>query len=659
MKVLPLSRFSPALLLGLVALSMPHSTPAQCPSPSFGPWTDVIPWTPPAYSPSIWTMDHGDLDGDGRVDVVLGRVGTVTVVRNVGGGAFVVEPEIPCLLGIGEVTLGDFDNDGRLDIAAVGAKQLAPGVGHPVVSVLLNRPNGGPIVHFAPPIETPIGAVVSSVYAPLAFSPVCAVAADFDADGILDLAVGSASLSGYMPTLVALGQGTHGLGTGSFAPPTVYPWNQFAVDIAAADFDGDGACDLTVLDYWGNMMLHQGATDPNGTPTGTFTVAAIVPAPALPPPWPAGATHPSRAMLATDLNGDGAVDLATTRQGNYAPSSGTGLVTYAGNGTFTFAAPVLHVVGAFASSLATGDLLASGNLDIAVGRTEGWTPSNFGVAAIQLGGGGSTFPSLTVGPGVPAKVVAVDFDGDGATDLMVGKEDGNLTFVPGQCVPAVPRAVAVADPNGGESIAVGTNVTLSWTKSPSVAAVDIAMSRDDGATWQTIATDVTANWLDWRVTPPGTSRGRMRVTASGHLSVFDDSDVAFEITGPELATLQVLGFGCPANGALLVTGLPILGTSVPAVVFAAPPGALGGVLFSGPIASPMPLSPGCDVWLHPAFAFLFGFVADANGQHVDSFTTPGDRALIGATFHLQGALWSSSYPSGFGLSNALALQCGY
>ncbi|MBL8751261.1 MAG: VCBS repeat-containing protein, partial [Planctomycetes bacterium] len=628
--------------------------------PGFGAFLDVVPSNPSTTDSAILAMGHGDLDGDGRLDVVVARLGKVTVLRNVGGATmFVAEPEIPCLTTIFGLAIGDYDNDGRLDVATVGTKALAGGLIEPNISVLLNRPDGSPLVHFAAPIDSPLGPAWSSPYSGFAFIPIGMATADFDSDGILDVAVASSSLTGYHPALVATGRGSHGFGTGAFGAPTDYLVFANAMDIAAADFDRDGACDFAVLEYGGNVDVFRGTTGPTGSPLGVFVSGAYVPGPTLPPPFPAGSTMPATALLAVDLDGDGAVDLATTRRGNLVASLGTGLVTYAGNGSFAFGAPVLHVVGSFPSCLAVGDLLASGNLDIAVGREENWIPSNFGLAAIQAGGSVATFPSLTVGGGYPEHVAVADFDGDGASDLVVGKEYGNVTFVPGQCHPAVPRTVTVTSPDGGESIGVDTTETLSWTKSPSVAAVDLAISRDDGATWVTIASNVTATYFDWRVTPPGTSRGRLRVTASGHPSVFDDSGFPFEIAGPEIAAQQVLGMGCPGNGAQIVTALPVLGTSVPTLVFSAPPAALGAVFFSGEVLAPTTLSPGCNVWLDPTLAGLFAFVTDAAGNHLGSFALPDDHTLFGTTFHLQGALWSAAYPTGFGLSSALSLRCGF
>jgi len=64
-----------------------------------------------------------------------------------------------------------------------------------------------------------------------------AVTADFDGDGILDLAVGNMD-----PTVTLL----HGRGDGTFDPPVAFGVDGQATSLAAGDFTGDGKIDLAV-----------------------------------------------------------------------------------------------------------------------------------------------------------------------------------------------------------------------------------------------------------------------------------------------------------------------------------------------------------------------------------------------------------------------------
>src|SRR5262249_33684255 len=58
-------------------------------------------------------IDFADVDGDGRMDLVGAGV---TVYRGLGGGAFAT-PGLSLEGGWRGLTLGDFDEDGRMDIA--------------------------------------------------------------------------------------------------------------------------------------------------------------------------------------------------------------------------------------------------------------------------------------------------------------------------------------------------------------------------------------------------------------------------------------------------------------------------------------------------------------------------------------------------------------
>jgi sugar lactone lactonase YvrE len=100
-----------------------------------------------------------------------------------------------------------------------------------------------------------------------------------------------------------------------------------------------------------------------------------------------------------------------------------------------------------------------------------------------------------------------------------------------------PPAVTVVSPNGGEELEVGDPATLQWTATGAsdIAAVSLAISRNGGASYTTIASGLpnTGSYA-WTVTGPGSSSCRLRVTATDELGVSasDVSDGTFTIVAP-------------------------------------------------------------------------------------------------------------------------------
>ena len=273
----------------------------------------------------------GDLDGDGRLDLVVYAtwVNQVTwtwesalhVLLGRGDGTFLASVVLP--LGQDSldpvlyrpVALADLDGDGALDIAS----RVGPGS---LLHVRLGEGTGG----FGPPLEVPLSG-----------QPTGIVAADLDADGDVDLAVVASS-----PTWARTLDVLHGNGDGTF---TVVPGIDAlggAGDLTVADVDGDGAQDVVVARNW----AYESASVLYGNGDGTLAPAVSVAGPG------------GEGVAVGDLDGDGREDIV-------GGSSELALLLGLGDRAFQDAHPYPIAGGGNVVTLATADLDGDGRIDIA------------------------------------------------------------------------------------------------------------------------------------------------------------------------------------------------------------------------------------------------------------------------------------------------------
>lgn len=187
-------------------------------------------------------MSAGDLDGDGRPELVVTAIGAgrVSVLQNVSGTAphFAEEyayranhpgGESP---GITNSVLADMDNDGDLDVvSSYILLQQAQRFG-----IMLNSGGSFPTVVDFPSIPA------SVVWVP--------AAADLDGDGDLDVIIGSA-LGGE---IVLHESRLIDTGTLTFNPPQNFFAGSFMRFIAPVDLDKDGDVDLLAVDAPQNTL---------------------------------------------------------------------------------------------------------------------------------------------------------------------------------------------------------------------------------------------------------------------------------------------------------------------------------------------------------------------------------------------------------------------
>jgi VCBS repeat protein/FG-GAP repeat protein len=312
------------------------------------------------------------------------------------------------------VAAAEFTHSGNLDLA------LADWLSSQVV-ILLGNGDGT----FQPPLR---------FSAP---NPLGIAAGDFNEDGNLDLAVVETNGTGDGALAIFLGDGT-----GGFKLAASYPIGVESVNVAVADFNGDGHLDAAVTDQGfegrgGDVIVFFGNGHGKLARAARFTMSQ----------GPVG-------IAAGDLNGDHRPDLAVTEI-----STGS-VAVFLNDGTGHFLKPVTYNAGGGeVVDVKIADLRHDGRNDMVVAN------GSRGMVVL-LNNGNGTFGKPAIYPPcageppceAPQAVVVADFNRDGHLDAAVATNIDDSYFYYGKGDGTFGKAIHLKDTihyKGGYSIAAG------------------------------------------------------------------------------------------------------------------------------------------------------------------------------------------------------------
>ncbi|HSA08093.1 MAG TPA: FG-GAP-like repeat-containing protein [Candidatus Moranbacteria bacterium] len=384
---------------------------------------DVI-ITGEALSGFSGSMTSGDFNADGKTDLAVGSAGRAyifyngsIITENATGADVIITGEVNSYFGH-SMTSGDFNADGRTDLAVGAAEIMASTAG--TVYIYETRENYAWQLQPQKSIRTsPIsGQEIKITGEASSYFGYSMTAGDFNTDGKTDLAVSSDVYSTnkgrvyifYNDGLIPVAATT--------ADAIITGENNnyyFGYSMTKGDFNSDGKIDLVVGTRPSSAagrayIFYNDGTYPTTTSSADFTITG------------SAGDYFGTSMISGDFNADGTTDLAVGSTGDFMKKA---YVFYNDGSIPTTAATADAIItGAeisnFGSSFGAGDFNVDGKIDLAVAEssngnvyifyngsitTESYTGADVSISGFSVGG-----ISMTVG----------DFNADGKDDLAVG-----------------------------------------------------------------------------------------------------------------------------------------------------------------------------------------------------------------------------------------------
>ncbi len=285
----------------------------------------------------------GDINGDQELDLIAttssfdpvsfqNTDGALLVYLGLGGGFSTIPLVTPILDSPYYVATGDFNEDGRLDVAVSGADQITG----TRLAVYLGSGNGAFSLRYS----------VQGINRPFSLT-----IADLNRDGNLDIVADTQREGGTQGITPYFGNGD-----GSFNPQsmlvTFHSFTGIQFGSGVADFNGDGIPDIVAGAENNSIAYFQGTGNFGGSIINAY----------LPPVFFAVPNGQVGTVAVGDFNGDGFHDVAANDTVG-ATSNAIGVLFGNGNGSFSKSAVFPSFVG---NNLIAADFDNDGRTDIAM-----------------------------------------------------------------------------------------------------------------------------------------------------------------------------------------------------------------------------------------------------------------------------------------------------
>ena len=369
----------------------------------------------------------GDFNNDGKVDLALNDLGGggVFIFLGNGDGTFTQGSSYASLYNSWSITATDIDGDGNLDLVVGSGNSgaIGPDVDHGIGLVEILMGNGDGTFQGAP--------MYPATASTAGTGTVSFTAGDFNGDGKPDVL---AAKSGLM-FMAGNGKGEFAAGVTTSGPnPTL---------VTSALMNADKNLDAVFIDYNQSSQTSQiGVAFGNGD--GTFAATNDY-------PLPSSATS-LITLITADVNGDGYPDVVATGL----TSSGSALYVFLNDGTGALKAGQLVDTGTDEYQIVAADLNGDGKLDLVVADAGANSGEEGADVKVYLGNGDGTFQApTTFQPNAQVLSIAVgDLNKDGIPDLVISDsgqfyQNFELTTMLGKGDGTFAAAVHTASPSGG------------------------------------------------------------------------------------------------------------------------------------------------------------------------------------------------------------------